>query len=260
MFLYWLHHLCIYSFLLFPPPVTPFVLLWALFLNLFQCDVFPSSSPRLFNLFIFLVMCFSNLYVLFQLLIHNSGILWDPCVPSLSSVLPAPLQTFCYTHTPPSLLLGSSLFSSPGFPQFFLSEKWSLCRFLRLAHMHTCLFYMRSCSHSVTLILATVAGKTAPTDAPLSLDRLPFGLKFLPVLLLHLPHARLPQTYKEITFSFPMSAFVPVFPSLQAVSLATCNPPLILTPHIHSFSLWLVSLQKVLSFYSIIKISPDCQS
>lgn len=146
------------------------------------------------------------------------------------------------------------------FPQFFLSEKWSLCLFLCLTHMHTCLFGMSSCSHSVTLILATVSGKTAAADAPPTLDCLPFCLKFLPILLLPLPHVRSPQMYKKITFSFPMSAFILVFPSLQVVSLAACNPPLSLTTHIYSFSLWLVFLQKVLPFYSIIKISPDYKS
>lgn len=65
---------------------------------------------------------------------------------------------------------------------------------------------------------------------------------------------------KKIMYSFPVSAFILVFPSLQAVSLATCNPPLSWTTRLCSFFLWLVSLQKVLSFYSTIKISPDYKS
>ena len=189
------YHLCICSFLCFSPSCHS-VLLLALFLNLFQCDLFPSSFPSLFSFLIFLVMCLFTFYMLFQLLIHNSGFMLDPCVPSLFSVLSAPLQTFCCTRTPPSLICVSGLFHLLR-SHISFSEQWSTCLFPCLAHMHTCLFYMRSCSHSVTLILATVSGEIAPADASLFLDCLPFCLKFLPVLLLPLPYARSPQTYKK---------------------------------------------------------------
>lgn len=63
--------------------------------------------------------------------------------------------------------------------------------------MHSCLFNMSSCSHSVTLALATVSGTTASADASPSLHSLPFCPKFLLVLLVPLPYARSPQMYKK---------------------------------------------------------------
>lgn len=201
MFLYWLLHRCIYSFLPFLHPVAPFVLLWSF--TAMGCVYFLHLS-LVNSTYWFFLLCLCNLYVLFQL-IRNSGILLGCSVPSLSSVLPAPLKTFCCTHTPPFFLLWS-----PGFPWFFLSEKWSLCPCL--THI------MSSCSHSVTHILAPFSDKIAHADPALFLDCL--CLKFLPVCLLPLYHARSHQMYKEPTFSFSMSVFILLFPSLQAVSFS----------------------------------------
>lgn len=116
MFIYWLYHLCLYSFLLFLPPVTSFVFLtrekspfsYSCFNMMCLVSLFLSPSVQLLSLFCFVVS--SSLHVLFQRLIHDSGFLLDLCVSSFPSALPAPLQTFCCTHTPPSLIFVSSLF------------------------------------------------------------------------------------------------------------------------------------------------------
>lgn len=47
----------------------------------------------------FFLLCLCNLYVFFQILIRNSGILLGHSVPSLSSILPTPLKTFCCAQT-----------------------------------------------------------------------------------------------------------------------------------------------------------------
>lgn len=98
MFFYWL----ISSLHIFFPPFSP------------SCHSIcsaviphPAAIWCVYFLLLFLVnstywffLCLCNLYVLFQLLICISGILLGCSVPSLSSVLPTPLKTFCCTHTP----------------------------------------------------------------------------------------------------------------------------------------------------------------
>lgn len=95
MSFYWLYSS--YSLLLFPLPslcsfcCKPFFLIFFNVLSFSFCLFFFIFSLHL-----------SNLLVLFPLSICCNGFLLDFGVISLSSVLPAPLQTFCCTHAPPS--------------------------------------------------------------------------------------------------------------------------------------------------------------
>lgn len=153
MFLYWLWS----SLHIFCPPfsqscpsicsaVIPYyTAMWCVYFLLFLVN---SASW-------FFLLCLCNLYVLFQLLIHNSGFLLDHSVPSLSSVLPTPLKTFCCSHTPAFFVF--SLFGLLGFHNSF-SQKNKVCvpvshictllyeLLFSLSDTHSCSFLWQDCS------------------------------------------------------------------------------------------------------------------
>lgn len=172
-------------------------------------------------------------------------VLLDLGVISLSSVLPAPLQTFCCTHTPPlthscSLSLSShvptilSLTEMKPLP-FSLSCQYVywlvLCELLfslRDIHFCSCLCqdYPRRCS---------------------SIPKLsPFLSQVLTFTFSHPASCKI-TSYIPKSLFLSLSAFILSFPSWMAVSLATCSPPFCLATRNLSFPLWLLSLWKVSS-------------
>lgn len=111
---------------------------------------------------------------------------------------------------------------------------------------------MSSCSHSVTHILAPFSDKIAHADPPLLLDCL---YKVLTCMSSPSVSCKITSSVKRTHIFFPCFN-----PTLSFSTGSFLYNSLSLTTRIHWSFLWIPSLQKVLSFYSIIKISPDYKS
>lgn len=158
----------------------------------------------------------------YKLVQHNSSFLLVTLVPSVSSVLPVPLQTFCCTRTQPSLISVSSLFHVLGSHNSFSLRK-EVSVFSSVSHICTLacseLLFSLSDTHSCYCLWQDCSCRCS------SVPRLsPFVSKVLTCTSLS-ALCKITSNIKKKIKSFPMCSFFLAFPSLQAFSLATGKFP-----------------------------------